>query len=338
MPPAVAHPVRKPCPLAALRGLAGRGHFEEMGLLLHRHTPCSAIRMTRSRSSFKSTAARARLMFVLGVVAALPACGRDGGGGGTCLTCFEFKTEPCLNATDWVVSGFGDNVDAPPGKPPAFLLVTGLRQELFVSPHAIALYDHCDEAVGSVRWITSRPETADFEAGRAPSYQWLVGRVPGETQVSAEVTLRNGAVFPAPMGSTFFHGTISIVRVVPCAWPTAKPHGLAEGDHRLEAELGNPLIPKPSARLYQGFDVPTAGRIDMVVSWRAAADSVISHLCQGDAAFPGGCVPIIDGNRSTGTIPQVGSAQTTPGRHTLWITNGGPDAEQVEYEIGLIGE
>ena len=191
-----------------------------------------------------------------------------------CLTCFEFKTEPCLNATNWEVSGFGESVDAPPGKPPAFVLVTGQRQELYASPQAIAVYDDCDEAIRSVRWITSRPETAAFEAGSRPSLQWLVGRMPGETQVSAEVTLTNGGVFPAPLLSGL-RGPIPTVRVVPS--PGAPPNRtvLLRGTVGLDAEFGNPLIPKPSARLYQGFDVPTAGRIDMVVSWRAAANSVM---------------------------------------------------------------
>ena len=291
--------------------------------------------MTHSRSSPKWAAAGTRLLFVLGVAVASPACGGSGAEQ-LCLFCFDVTTEPCLNATDWVVDGIGDRVDAPPGKAPAFVLATGLRQELHVSPQ-VARYDGCDEAIRSVRWITSHPETADFEAGKRPSYQWLVARQPGDTQVSAEVTLSNGGVFPAPLRS-FLHGPIPIVRVVPSPGAAANRTVLLRGTVDLEGEFGNPLILKPSARLYQAFDVPTAGTIDMVVSWRAAANSVLSSVCQGETAFPLGCVSVIDGNRSAGTIPQVGSARTTPGRHTLWITNRGPGAEQVEYEIGLTEE
>jgi len=74
----------------------------------------------------------------------------------------------------------------------------------------------------------------------------------------------------------------------------------------------------------------------MFVDWESASNEVIAHMCPGETGLPLGCVPIVDGTRHTGEKPVSGAAPTTPGPHTLWITNGGPEADRVRYQAGLI--
>ena len=123
------------------------------------------------------------------------------------------------------------------------------------------------------------------------------------------------------------------VRVTAGSPPPEGRQVLLDGAVELEPE---PKCCVETARAYLVFEVPAAGVLDMLVDWDSLSNKVIAHMCQGETGFPLGCVPIIDGTRYLGVKPVSASTHTTPGPHTLWITNAGPGAESVRYQVDLI--
>jgi hypothetical protein len=188
----------------------------------------------------------------------------------------------------------------------------------------------CDEAVAPVRWLSANPEVANFTPGRSPREAWLTGLSAGETFVSGKVALVDGRILTAPLG---WGGGTAPVRVVDGVPPPEGRRVLLEGAVDLEPE---PTGFVAAARAYLVFDVPVSGILDMNVDWTSVENRVTAHMCPGEVEYPGGCVPIIDGTQLRGQKPVSASALTDPGAHTLWITNSGPGAETVRYQVGLV--
>lgn len=266
--------------------------------------------------------ARWSVAVVVAVACCLPACNMD-------LALFDepitLPTMSCLEASAWRIGGFSA-ADTSDGS--VAILPRGHSRRLFVYPVGGIIVD-CDEAVVSVRWASTRSDVAELrEEGDPPRWAWLTGRTLGETSVSADVTLSDGRALTARLT---VGGDELPVRVVSPLDPSVGRRVLIEGTVDLEPENTGR---NPAARAYLVFDVPEPGMLNMNVDWESVGNDVIAHLCPGET--DSGCVPIIDGNRFRGRKPVSASTQITPGVHTLWITNGGPEAETVRYQVGLI--
>jgi hypothetical protein len=243
------------------------------------------------------------------------------------------QPRPCGEATSWEIGAFtGADVVAGDGiLPPAVAMDVGESRRVRVEPpFNWSGYTGCNELVSSVTWRSTSPAIADFES--SADRFWLTAYRPGDTEISAEVTLSDGRRFHAELGSfAEFQGQpVRRVRVFEPA-VSAGRQVVSSGTTTLAP---NPAGTGPDARL--PFQVPSAGTLDMVVDWRSVANRVTAHVCPGPVAVEVGCVPVIDGNQSSKDKPQVGSARVTPGPYWLWITNAGPDSEVIRYETGLV--
>jgi len=239
--------------------------------------------------------------------------------------------DPCTDDEPWAIGGFGpERVDlGAPGEPTAVLAV-GHSELLAVGPVHFGGVQGCHSLLSTVSWSSSNRQVATFEPDETQT-AWLTGVRPGTTDIHAEVVLKSGRRHRASL-SVGNIGNVEKVRV------TAEPRPASDRTVVFEGTVALP--PGPAGPSAEGearlpFKVPADGLLDMVIDWERPPSSVLGNVCPGLMEAGLGCVPVIVGNLGDSHKPIQVSARVTAGRYTLWISNRGPGAEQVSYELGL---
>lgn len=249
------------------------------------------------------------------LAAGLAGCGPDSSDGSHCLFCFDPVPVSC-GGVRWYVAASGvDTGDVGPGGVVQLAQGQSRRLTVFTDP----LWTTC--VVTSVAWSSSDPSAVSLEPSSSTS-TWMTALAPGESRISAEVVLDTGDRRTAPLG--VLGTSVNVVRVVPPPPPSPTRVVVAHGEVDLE----------PHADAHVPFSVPSVGTLDMAVDWGTPTTLLYAHVCPGEV-LTSGCVPVIDGNRSHGLKPLVGTARVQAGTYTFWIANEGPAAERVVYEAGL---
>jgi hypothetical protein len=212
----------------------------------------------------------------------------------------------CPKVDDWVILGLGSNAVAEASLGTAALLSVHPRQ--YASP--------CAGSVAAVEWTSGNPAVVQvYPRSGGTAILSAVGI--GDAQVAAAVTRDDGVRLQA---------TSLFVRVAAVAAPAGRV--VFEG----ESEIGS--TSQPSRRLDVAFEIAQPGRHLMIVDWQDPLNTVTASLCPGRTSPPLGCVPVATGSYSGPYKPQRGEGNVTGGGvHSLWITNTGPAADRVRYEV-----
>lgn len=155
-----------------------------------------------------------------GVALTLLASSLGGCGGGSSVDLGGFTLKDgweCTIPDAWQVRGFDYShfVAAPPGE---LLAATVRRGELVRLELTNRLSTACSGSVASVEWRSTSPEVGALAARGALGAD-LQAAVPGETRVSAQVTLSDGSRQTAELYAVPSHGSpvlrVYAVRVIP---------------------------------------------------------------------------------------------------------------------------
>lgn len=180
---------------------------------------------------------------------------------------------------------------------------------------------HCAATIASVTWSVGDPSVASV-IPEEPPYRgrWVTGVNAGPSTVNVRLRFNDGSVQePAP-------------RAIIVA-PLASPAGAVVAE-------GTVLLETPSARSrYIPFELPQdASRIDITVDWTSALNEVSFVLYHGSCSgtsFCGGLgyIPL----PSVRDVKPVRNSATnlSAGGYTILISNSGPGAETVRYEVRL---
>lgn len=184
----------------------------------------------------------------------------------------------------------------------------------------------CADRVLSLAWEVSDTSVASLapQAQAAPRWVWVTGVSPGRAFVTARIRFVDGSermAGPADM------------RIVPPAGP---PGALLIASGRLTFPGASGVCTATSSSCsHENFDVPTAGRVDVMVDWGSPLNNAAFNVFPGHCSGVTSCGAPLGFHTRVGAKPARASSSLQAGPYTLRVSNGGPGPETVRYEVWL---
>jgi hypothetical protein len=152
----------------------------------------------------------------------------------------------------------------------------------------------CAGRVRTVTWEVADPSVVSLipEAQTPPSRVWVTGIVPGRTLVTARIHFVDGSEKV---------GAPAEVRIVAVGGP---PGARVIASARLSFEGASPQCSASSSSCSdEPFDLPAAGRVDIVVDWGSPLNRVAFNLFAGHCSGVPSCSQLVSDGGGPGVKP-----------------------------------